>query len=359
MNYPKPEIKKGRVFCPECGKDYADRSGYRYHYKKEHTAKQKKEKVDVDACKEIVGMVLSDLPKRDRLKAPSVRKGDLKPETWVLMFSDLHYGQLVKGVEVGGLSEYSPTIAKERIEVLQEKIVRFLAYHPNKPSELVITFLGDIVDGSVLRGNQQSNIEFGVVKQAIYATEIIVDLIVNLSKYFPKIRCYGVYGNHARLTPNPKDAHPSENFDMLMYHIMQDRLKGMKGITMEYTEAQHMIIEIASHLFWIEHGDTVRSWMGIPFYGSQREKGYIQEVMSMFKERADYVLMGHHHNTASFGGIHLNGSFVGGDLFSIGRLRRMSLPVQSLLGVNDKHGIVWDRPIKLLEKSSVKPKIYK
>lgn len=361
--FPTPKKRNGRVYCPECGKDFADMSGYRYHFKAVHgeptKGAGKVEKLDVEACKEMVGMILSDLPSRDRIKPPVVRKGDLKPESWVLLFSDLHYGQLVKGVEVGGLSEYSPLIARERIELLQEKIIRFLAYHPNKPNELIIAFLGDIVDGSVLRGNQQSNIAFGVVKQAIGVTELLVDFIVNLSKYFPKIRCYGVYGNHARLTPNPKDAHPAENFDMLIYHNIWDRIKNMKDITMEYTEAQHMIVRIANHLFWMEHGDTVRSWMGIPFYGSQRERAHIQEIMGMFKERADYVLLGHHHNDARFSGVHLNGSFVGGDLFSIGRLRRMSLPVQNLLGVNDKHGVVWERPIRLFEKHNIKPKIYR
>lgn len=357
MNYPKPKIEGGRVYCPECDKGYADRSGYRYHYRKTHT--NKIEKGEIDECADIVGKVLDSIPRRKRISAPRVRKGELKPETWVLMFSDLHFGQLVKGVEVGGLSEYSPDIAMQRISVLQEKLIRFLAYHPNKPDELVIAFLGDIVDGSILRGNQQSNIKFGVVDQVIGVSHLIEDFIVNLSKYFPRIRCYGVYGNHARLTPNPKDAHPNENFDRMLYWIIQDRIKDMKGISMEYTDAQHMIVRVAEHLFWFEHGDTVRSWMGIPFYGSQREKGHIQEIMSMFHERADYVLMGHHHNHASFGGIFLNGSFVGGDIFSIGRLRRMSMPVQSLLAVNNKHGIVWERPIKLLEKDSIKPKIYK
>jgi hypothetical protein len=368
--FPQPKRKNNRYLCPACGESYNDRSGYRYHYEKKHPelleAYQQTQGIEkpgkevMDNAQAISKLVISELPKLKRL-TPIVRpKGDLKEESWVLQLSDMHYGQLVKGVEVGGLSEYSPAIAKERLDYLAGTLVRVLEYHTNPPKELVIIFGGDIIDGSVLRGNQQSNIEFGAIQQVIEVHQLLSDFIIFLSGYFPKIRCYGVYGNHARMTANPKDSHPSENFDLLIYDIIKARVNPLKDISLEYTKAQHMIIDIQGYNFWCEHGDTVRGWMGLPFYGANREKGNINAMMGLFKQSADYLLMSHHHNPAKFNNIYINGSFPGGDLYSIGRIRAMGVPSQNLLGVNAKHGVVWDRAIRLIDKINVADiKIYK
>ncbi len=354
MSYPKPNVVNGKYICPKCDKEYNSQGGYCNHYKKEHINEEV-----VDKVKEVTEQVIKSLPTLKRLTPPSVEKGNLKPESWVLLFSDWHYGQLVKAVEVGGFSEYSPLIAKQRLELLAATIIRVLEYHPNKPNELVIAGLGDMVDGSILRGNQQSNIEFGVCRQVIEAVELIADFIILLSGHFPVIRFYGVYGNHARLTPNPKDAPPQENFDLLMYHFIKQRLGTLDQISVDYTEAQHMIVEVNKHNLWLEHGDTVKGWAGYPYYGADREKNNIMSILSMFKEQAHYLLMGHHHRLSYFNGIIGNGSFVGGDLFSIGKLRRMGIAEQMLLSINETHGLVWTRPIKLSEPKLAKIKIYR
>jgi hypothetical protein len=341
--------------CPECDKTFKTGAGLGCHWAKEHSLKEE----NIDKVKEITENIIKSLPKLKRLSPPVIKKGKLKKESWVLMLSDFHYGQLVKPVEVGGFSEYNPGIAKERIELLAGTVIRMLEYHPNRPEELVITALGDMVDGSILRGNQQSNIEFGVCRQVIEAVEILADFIILLSAHFPIIRFYGVYGNHARLTPNPKDAPPQENFDLLMYHFIKQRLGNLKGITIDYTEAQHMIVQVAKHNLWLEHGDTVKGWSGYPYYGADREKNNIMSILSMFREEAHYLLMGHHHRLSFFNNIIGNGSFVGGDLFSIGKLRRMGIAEQMLFSINEKHGLVWTRPIKLSSPVEGKLKIYK
>lgn len=360
--YPKTEIVDNRVVCPICQQTFAFRSGFRRHYNKVHrgdyipkTAKEEELMVNV---KKIAQEVVGILPKLKRLSPPVIRKGELKNETWVVLVSDLHYGQLVKAIEVGGLSEYSSIIARERLEKLAQTIIRILEYHPNKPSEIVIACLGDIVDGSILRGNQQSNIEFGVVKQVIEGVELMSDFIVLLSGHFKKIRFYGVYGNHARLTPNPKDSPPQENFDLMLYHFVQQRFKGVKDISIDYTEAQHMIVKVEGYNLWLEHGDTVRGWAGYPYYGADRERNNITAILNLFNEKADYVLLGHHHRLAFFNNIIGNGSFVGGDLFSVGRLRRLNLPEQALCSFNQNHGLVWIRPIRLAEPKDMNVKIY-
>ncbi len=347
-----------KFVCDKCKKEFSRKDNLKRHQKT--SCNGGKQVATPDQCIEIADLILKQLPKRQRLKVKVPRKGDLKPEIWLLQFSDLHYGLLVKPVEVGGLSEYNPTIAKERLEYLAETMIRLLEYYPARPRELVIASLGDVVEGAIMRGNQQSNIEFGIINQAILVSELLTDFIVSLSKYFPRIRFYGVSGNHGRLTKGITDSHPSENLDRMVYYIVKERVKQMQGITVDYTESQHMIVQIGDKKFWLEHGDTVKSWTGIPFYGGKREKANIADILAQFGLYADYMLVGHHHDPAIFSGLFYNGSFVGGDLFSIGRIRRMAVPNQNLLGINPQRGMVWYRPIVLVK--DFKPesvKIYK
>ena len=319
---------------------------------KEMSKKDKKEFFENVVHKSIKDVVKS-LPKRRRLKPPQKRKKprDIKRETWLLQLSDFHFGEVVKAVEVGGIAEYDPDIATDRLGKLLYSVIRMLDYAVVEPKELVIAFQGDNIDNAIMRGQQYGQVAYGIFEQVITATELFVDFVIGLSKYFYKIRCYGVPGNHGRMTRKPTDSIPEDNFDNMIYWVLKDRLKKMRGISFDYEpRVQHLIVEIEKNLFWIQHGDTIRSWAGIPFYGADREKKNINEILGKFDTHIDYVLTAHFHTPADFNNIQMNGSFVGGDTYSVGRLRRMSTPVQKLHGVSEKHGIVWTRKLHLIDK---------
>jgi len=327
--------------------------------RKEKVVKAKKNKEIFDNVEEISKKVIANLGKRRRYK-PDIKKSDLKKETWLQMISDFHYGLRVKPVEIGGFFEYNSKVAKKELDYLLLKTCRILKYHPNHPDTLIITFLGDMIDNAIMRDNQMAMIELQVTDQIMGVTELFTDYIIALSKYFKYIKCFGVYGNHGRITQSVKGAHPKDNFDRIVYWGMQERLRGLDNISFEFTEAQHMLIGIEDWQFWLEHGDTVRSWAGIPFYGAKREKSNISDMLNKFSEKADYTLAGHFHTDAEFENIFMNGSFVGGDIFSVGRLRRMNIPSQTILGINKKHGVVWKRKIQLIdEPRKMEIKIYK
>ena len=109
----------------------------------------------------------------------------------------------------------------------------------------------------------------------------------------------------------------------------------------------------------MEHGDTIKAPLGYSPYGTNRKKANAQEMVSHFNEKADYFLFGHFHRKGNDLSIYQTGSFVGGDLFSIGRLTRLGMPVQYLLSVNEKYGVVVERPIQLAHASDSKVKIYR
>ena len=318
-------------------------------------------KITADDIKDVVEKVFEKTEERKRLNPQFIAGEKLKSEKWLQIFSDLHYGLVVNKVEVGDLGHYNTKTARERLEYFINIIGRILEYYPNRPEELYIAFLGDNIENAYMQPNQQSRISIGLCQQIIEVEELLIDYIIALSEYFPVIKIFAIVGgNHGRMGRKKNDASPTDNFEYVIYNHMSKRLANMKDIHFNYTPAKHMIVDINDWKFWLEHGDTVRSWMGLPFYGMKREKANINDMLAKFREHADYLLAGHFHTKANFEDIFMNGSFVGGDAYSIGDLRRMDLPYQKLLGVNKKHGVVWQRDISLIDDPrSLKIKIYK
>ncbi|GAG90296.1 unnamed protein product, partial [marine sediment metagenome] len=114
--------------------------------------KKDKEKEIFENVKKISEEVLSKLEKRERLK-PLKSKSELKPEEWLLLFSDIQYGLVVNPVEIGGLGFFNPKVAKERLQYLMTTLVEFLRYYPNRPEKLNIACLGDNIENAYMREN--------------------------------------------------------------------------------------------------------------------------------------------------------------------------------------------------------------
>ena len=68
-------------------------------------------------------------------------------------------------------------------------------------------------------------------------------------------------------------------------------------------------------------------------------------------EKPKYTLAGHFHNTAELGtnsgSVLINGSFVGGDIFSLKNVHANSRPEQTIFGMNNSRGKTWKYNIDL------------
>ena len=84
------------------------------------------------------------------------------------------------------------------------------------------------------------------------------------------------------------------------------------------------------------------------------------QLLSSQKKLIQHVLLAHFHNQGVLdkvtGEVVLNGSMIGGNEYSLGRLFRSSDPKQLLMGVNPKYGPTWRFPINLVDanKSNIR-----
>ena len=72
-------------------------------------------------------------------------------------------------------------------------------HHVIPPSCLRIFFLGDIIEGSTIYKGQKRALDLITIDQVSQGVEYFSQFIYELAKHFPKVKCYGVPGNHGRI----------------------------------------------------------------------------------------------------------------------------------------------------------------
>ncbi len=273
-----------------------------------------------------------------------------EPEEMVLLFSDSQIGQLVDQKESGGLGAYNVDIFLEHLEFLKISLKKIFEIHLDNTPYLVfnIFFLGDIVEGSTIFPGQERQTDMHVVEQVMFAVDKIAEFVAWIAALYPwKIRCYCVVGNHGRVGKKSEQS-PLNNFDVLVYNYISEKLKNYPSVEFHISRSWWMLVERMKHLFLLVHGDDIRAWMGIPYYGIERSESRYQKMIGGAGEGFHYFCCGHHHQEAAIKSrIFVNGSWVGGSEFSIKTLQVASPPSQLLFSVHPLFGVTWERNLRL------------
>lgn len=320
----------------------------------ERLIKQEKTKTEliIDGLKSSVYR----LPKPKQVETtyrPSGRKKYTEEHMGVIL-SDLHVGAKYTKKETGGLGEYNLDIFKKRIGILKTALLGIAERHRNMYDvpHLHVFCLGDIVAGMNDAGSWSScYIDLDIYDQMIEGFSELRNAVSTWSQAFPKITVYGIYGNHGRVGPKGSNK-SSANWDRIIYSLMKESLSDYPNIEWKIPEAWWMNINILNHWFYLAHGDGIKGSMGIPYYGVERNQSRIAALLPG-AERPDYVLMGHFHSTAelstNYGKVMMNGSFMGGDMYSLKDLARGERPEQKIFGIHHKKGVTWSYNIHLDE----------
>ena len=114
-----------------------------------------------------------------------------------------------------------------------------------------------------------------------------------------------------------------------------------------------LVIEKEGWAFLLTHGDTVKSWMGIPHYGIERQDAK-QQKMRRSRGGYDYWELGHFHTPGTLERRLMNGSVCGTDLYAKSILHVTGPPSQKTFGLHRNRGITWVRDIVLTDASEHK-----
>lgn len=202
-------------------------------------------------------------------------------ESPVALLSDVHYGQTTK--------DYNVTIAEERTISWAHNIVRLTDQHRKsyRIDTLNIFDLGDNVDGFALYPNHQTGIDAIVIDQIHkVGVPILMRALLYLRNYFPGgIKMHCVRGNHGRVS---KQHHERDNWDLFFYLHLQMALQNYPEIQIEIAEDDFWkIAEILGHRFLLLHGDPIKMWMNIPFYGVERSMNRWSQSIKQKRDTED------------------------------------------------------------------------
>lgn len=318
-----------------------------------------KEKTLSDTVIQVLSHELKALPKVDLIwKAPELKT---TKETAGLLLSDFHIGEVVNKEEVMGLGEYDFPIFVKRLKFLAESIKsitikKLRGYQINK---LVIFMLGDMVSG-IIHDELKENAE-DIVFQVLNGAYVTAQFILEMLGLFNEIEIEGVLGNHGRLTQKKHYKKRYTNWDFVFYQMLGMFLAGNDRVKCHFPKSPFLLRKIYDWGFLALHGDTIRSWMGIPWYGIQRAMWRLGDLLQGQGHKIHYRVLGHFHNTGELdrapGEFFINGSVSGGSEYSLNSIFEFDRPTQIFFGVHEEIGATWRYHLRLdlPEASTVVP----
>jgi hypothetical protein len=252
----------------------------------------------------------------------------------ILMFSDIHFSEVVEAYKVNGINEYNIGIAKERILTLLKENLKHARY--TGANFLYIFMLGDIVSGIIHEELRETN-ESLIIPALLDIYKYLISLLDQYKSQYDMVIIYAVVGNHGRLTEKKKCKNKvQDNFEYLFYKMMETYFAKDSKIKMVVSESPTLIARVGDLSWFLNHGDTFKTsgnFLGLPIQGVARD---IIKENAMFQdigESIDAVAMAHFHKPCFFYSldnkpIYINPSVIGGTDYSIYDLHNSFPPGQ-------------------------------
>lgn len=342
----RAELKPERVMTYPVDEEISEEETLQQRIDELEKAARKRRKRDVfeqRVVDALAGAVETRKPVYSPRPIPKSKRNGDKHE-FVLLWSDLHAGEIVSKEETNGVNEYDWEIMLRRHDRLREALFSYQDNRSFPVEHLRIFALGDMLSGDIHDELVETN-EVPLAEATVQLGLDGAEWIESLTERFQKISFAGVVGNHPRAKRKPQAKRQFDNADWIAYHTMRLRLRENKRIAFEVPKAGMWPVMVARNwrvLLW--HGDGIRSTMpGVPWGGVMRRAAALQNQYTAIGQPIDCFTVGHFHQGAavegSAGDIILNGSVKGPDEYSIKQFGGGRPPRQTLLTFHPKQGL--------------------
>lgn len=272
-------------------------------------------------------------------------KGKIKEDA-ALLLSDIHVGKknVYMNTATGKNEEtYNLNIMSKESNKLANAVFDITSLlSPRYDIEtLWIMTLGDLIDNQQIFPGQKFSIECDVGKQLWYAVGMMTDLIQTMLTRFKYVKIVGIPGNHGRLTEKPESMPASTSWDYQLLRILEVWFRDNKNVEFIIPDNYYYLLNVKGWKYYLHHGNTIKSWMGLPYYGVSR-----QSKSRKVEIEYDLELIGHFHQCMEIpiGGkakTIVNGSWIENDAFAWHYMGILSTASQSFFGISDKRPRTW------------------
>lgn len=167
----------------------------------------------------------------------------------VLCLTDWHLGMVTDNI----WNKYDIQTCIERVGQLYRKAKSYLRLH--NVGKLHIMVLGDLVHGSIHSTVRVAS-EEDTCNQLMHASELLAELINELSQYVNEVHVYSTYGNHARTVQKKEDSIHSDNMEKIIPWWLEWRLKNNSKVIIEDNKFYEFVyLNVMGHDIVGVHGD--------------------------------------------------------------------------------------------------------
>ena len=306
-----------------------------------------KEQDSAASIREAIYRLSAQAPKPPRWIAKPA-KGGLTGVPMTI-WSDWHWGEVIRAEEVGGANEFNRTIAKRRVQILVDQTIDLALKHMVKPEYpgIVICLGGDFYTGTIHDELRETN--EGFVFQVLQELQDqMAAAITQMAKAFGKVFVPCVVGNHGRTTTRPRaKGRVYENYEWNLYCQLERHFRGNKDVQFLIPGETDAYFSVMGHRFLLTHGDSlgVKGGDGIIGALGPITRGAIKVGRSEAQIGRDFdtLLIGHYHTyipRSDASAVIANGSLLGYNEYARLMLRvPYARPSQALWFVHEKHGL--------------------
>lgn len=288
--------------------------------------------------------------------APTAKGG--KHATLVLLLSDMHFDEVVRPEEVGGLNAYDRRIAELRLQAWAGNSVKVARHYLSGVTYdgVVLMLGGDTFSGDIHEELSQTNADSSL-GSLLHWSEQLGAAIDLLADEFGKVHVTAVPGNHGRTSRKPRaKLRARTNFDWLLAKMLERTGAKDKRLSFQIGDDADALVSIYGRGHLLTHGDQVTGGGGIggiwpPIMRMRARKA--QRAMSIGAP-FDTLWMGHWHQLIQTPSLIVNGSLKGTDEYAWLNNFGHEVPQQALAVVTPEHGITLQAPVFALDRAKEK-----
>ncbi|GAG85760.1 unnamed protein product, partial [marine sediment metagenome] len=232
---------------------------------------------------------ITPLPKARRYNG----KKKLIRESVVVMLSDEHADQIVLPHQVGNLERKNFPITLRRAEEFVDTLIKFTqkTLSNYQFDTLWILANGDHVSGEIHNAKDHSEYR-NSFRNCLATGQMQALMFRDLAPYFKEVKIVYVSGNHGRRTPKKEYHGAYNNWDYLVAETARIHCQDIKNIEFKIPDSFSTCVDIEGYGFYLTHGDEIRSWNSIPFYGIERKTRRLTALTATQNKRIHYYLLG-------------------------------------------------------------------
>jgi hypothetical protein len=335
----KPQNQPGEV-----AEDVSEAEVLRDRIKELEKAHRRARKLEVFEERAVQALTEAVEARAPRYKPRARSKGRKDEHEMVLLWSDLHAGEVVSEEETNGINAYDWETMLRRQERLRDGLFSYAENRPYTVRKLHVLALGDMLSGDIHDELVETN-EIPLAEATVQLGMDGAEWLASLGEHFEEVELTGVVGNHPRAKRKPQAKRAFDNADWIAYHTMRLALRKHDRITLNVPKASAWPVSVAQRWRLLAmHGDGIRSTMpGVPWGGVMRRVNALQSQYTQSGQPIDCFCLGHFHSLnlveSNAGRIAMNGSVKGVDEYSLRAFGGGRGPQQMLLTYHPKNGL--------------------